>query len=195
MIAIALTLSLLCPPDSVSAGAGIYIQTIPASPIVGQTVQIQCWVYWFPWSMWGPNAAVGGGSVTLMAGGQVFDATPTNGVPLLGEPPCATNWYCQLPTQTCVFTNTGSTTLIATYLGYADVYPIVVSQVRLVGVRDNRLHYENGRVYWFGEGSYALESSEDLRTWIVLSTLTSATGYYEYLDTGHGRRFFRTRRL
>lgn len=196
MIALLLACGILCPPDAVSAGAGIHIQTIPANPIVGQTVQIQCWVYWFPWSIWGPNAAVGGGSVTLVAGQQVFDATPTNGIPLLGERPCANDWYCQLPNQTCVFTNVGTTTLIATYLGYADVYPIVVSQVRLVEVLDTKLRYANGRVYWFGTGSYALEASEDLMTWIVISTLTSATGYYEHLvDNTHSKRYYRTKKL
>lgn len=186
----------LCPPDAVSAGAGVHLQTIPANPVVGQTVQIQSWVYWFPWSIWGPNAAVGGGSVTLVAGQQVFDATPTNGIPLMGESPCATNWYCRLPTQTCVFTNAGPKTLIATYQGYADIYPIVVSQVRLVGIQDNRLHYEDGRVWWFGSGNYALEASEDLQRWSTVATLMSATGYYEYRETtNQPQRYYRHRQL
>lgn len=193
MIALLLSAA-LCPEYAVSAGAGIYVQTVPAYPVVGQTVQLQCWVYWFPWSIWGPNAAVGGGNVTLVAGRQVFDATPTNGVPLMGDKDCATNWYCQLPIQTCVFTNAGSTLITATYLGYADTYPIVVSQVRLIPVRDNKLHYENGRVYWFGSGSYSLEVSDDLRTWIVLSTLTGQNGYYQYQDTANKpQRYYRTK--
>lgn len=193
MIALLLAAA-LCPGNAVSAAAGIHMQIVPANPVAGQTVQIQCWVYWFPWSVWGPNAAVGGGSVTLVAGQQVFDATPTNGVPLLGEPPCSTNWYCRLPTQTCVFTNAGPTTLIATYIGYADIHPLVVSHVRLVSVRDGRLHYEKGRVWWLGSGSYALEASEDLEHWSTVATLTSATGFYEFtIDTTHNKRFYRTR--
>lgn len=183
----------LCPEYAVSAGAGIYVQTVPAYPVVGQPVQLQCWVYWFPWSFWGQNAAVGGGTVTLVAGRQVIDATPTNGVPLMGDKDCATNWYCQLPTQTCVFTNAGSTLITATYLGYADVYPIVVSQVRLIPVRDNKIHIEkNGLIYWFGEGRYALEASEDLQHWSTIATLAGSNGYYQFQDTtNNNRRFYR----
>lgn len=195
MIALLLAFA-LCPPYAVSAGAGLYAQTIPANPVVGQPVQIQSWVYWLPLSMWGDNAAVGGGSCRIAVGQQILDATPTNGIPLMGDTPCADKWFCPLATQTVVFTNSGPQLLLCTYLGYADVYPLVVSTVRLVEVRDNKLHYDNGLVYWFGFGTYQLEASEDLRTWTTVATVAGVSGYYEFRDNGgSGKRFYRHKRL
>lgn len=186
----------LCPPHAVSAGAALYTQIIPANPVVGQPVQIQSYVYWLPLSIWGDNAAVGGGSCRIAVGQQVLDVTPTNGIPLMGDTPCADKWFCPLATQTVVFTNAGPTLLLAQYLGYADVYPLLVSHVRLIEVRDTKIRYDNGLVWWFGYGSYTLEASEDLQTWSPVATLSGRDGFYEFQDEGgEGKRFWRHKRI
>ena len=130
-------------------------------------------------------------------GDQVFDMTPTSGVPLLGDEDCGAQSHSKMSTRFAVFTNAGSYVLTGTYQGFADVYPLTVSQVRLVQVRDNKLHYENGRVYWFGSGSYELQASEDLQTWSRVATVAGQSGYYQYRDnnTNQPKRFYRTRRL